>query len=140
MVKQQKQVPGVYRRRVGDALITVVNDGFLDIPFEILRGVSLSDMQALMRATFREGPPRLTVNAFVIELGGRTVLVDAGGGSTTIYSMGLLIDNLTAAGFLPIVSILSFLRISTRTTRTGFWVRTARRCSRVPRLWCMRMR
>jgi glyoxylase-like metal-dependent hydrolase (beta-lactamase superfamily II) len=98
---EQKQVPGIYRRRVGDALVTVVNDGFLDIPFEILAGASLSQMQACMRAAFHDGAPRLTVNAFVIETGGRTILVDTGGGSTTIYSMGLLIENLRAAGFSP---------------------------------------
>ena len=101
MDKQQTQVPGIYRRRVGDALVTVVNDGFLDIPFEILRGVPLSDMQASMRRAFREGAPRLTVNAFVIEMGGRTVLIDTGGGSTTVYSMGRLLENLSAAGFSP---------------------------------------
>ena len=38
LIGKKQQVPGIYRRRVGDALVTVVNDGFLDIPFEILRG------------------------------------------------------------------------------------------------------
>ncbi len=37
--KTSKQTPGVYRRRIGDALVTTINNGFLDIPFEILRGV-----------------------------------------------------------------------------------------------------
>jgi glyoxylase-like metal-dependent hydrolase (beta-lactamase superfamily II) len=97
----EKQTPGVYRRRVGDAMVTVVNDGFLDISFEILRGVDLAEMQSLMRDVFRSGPPRLTVNAFVIENGGNTVLIDAGGGSTTVYSMGLLLENLETAGFAP---------------------------------------
>ena len=36
--KTDKQTPGVYRRRIGDALVTTINDGFLDISFEILRG------------------------------------------------------------------------------------------------------
>ena len=60
------QVPGLYRRRIGDALVTVVNDGFLDVPFEIWRGASLADMQAAMRDAFQPGPPRITVNAFMI--------------------------------------------------------------------------
>jgi hypothetical protein len=34
----QRQVPGVYRRRIGDAMVTVINDGYLDMPFELLRG------------------------------------------------------------------------------------------------------
>ncbi|MBN9070734.1 MAG: MBL fold metallo-hydrolase [Rhizobiales bacterium] len=97
----QKQTPGVYRRRIGDAMITVVNDGFLDISMGILRGTDRTDMESLMRDNFRDGEPRLTVNAFVLETGRNTILVDAGGGSTTVYSMGQLPDNLEAAGFRP---------------------------------------
>jgi glyoxylase-like metal-dependent hydrolase (beta-lactamase superfamily II) len=102
MIKpDQKQVPGLYRRRVGDALVTAVNDGYLDMPFELLRGTPLDDMRALMREAFREGPPRISVNAYVVQTGGRTILVDAGGGSTTVFSMGLLPENLRVAGFAP---------------------------------------
>jgi hypothetical protein len=68
----QKQAPGIYRRRIGDAMVTVINDGYLDMPFELLRGVSLEDMRALMREVFHEGPPRITVNAYVVQTGGRT--------------------------------------------------------------------
>ena len=88
--KTDKQTPGVYRRRIGDALVTTINDGFLDINFELLRGASLEDFQGLMRSAFRDGPPRLTVNAFVIQTDRNTILVDSGGGSTTVYSMGRL--------------------------------------------------
>ncbi len=97
----QKQVPGVYRQRIGDAMVTVINDGYLDMPFELLRGVSLDEMRALMCEVFHDGPPRITVNAYVVQTGGRTILVDAGGGSTTVFSMGLLPENLRAAGFSP---------------------------------------
>jgi glyoxylase-like metal-dependent hydrolase (beta-lactamase superfamily II) len=97
----QKQMPGVYRRRVGDAMVTVINDGYLDMPFEILRGATLDDMHGLMRDVFHEGRPRITVNAYVVQMGARTILVDAGGGSTTVFSMGLLPENLRAAGFSP---------------------------------------
>jgi len=97
----QKQTPGLYKRRIGDALVTTVNDGFLDIPFAILRGTHLEDFEGLMRDSFRDGPPRLTVNAFVIQTPRNTILVDAGGGTTTVYSMGLLLDNLAAGGFSP---------------------------------------
>jgi hypothetical protein len=66
-----------------------------------LRGASLEDFQGLMRGAFRDGPPRLTVNAFVIQTDRNTILVDSGGGSTTVYSMGRLPENLRAAGFTP---------------------------------------
>lgn len=100
-ISSEKQVPGLYRRRIGDAIVTAVNDGFLDIPFEILRGARLDAMQASMRDAFRDGAPRITVNAFVVQIAGRTILVDSGGGSTTVYSMGLLMENLGALGLSP---------------------------------------
>lgn len=99
--EQIRQSPGVYRRKVGDALVTVINDGFLDMPLAIMRGATRDEMEQLLRDVFGPPEPRITVNAFVIETGKHTVLVDAGGGSTTVYSMGLLPDNLAAAGFKP---------------------------------------
>lgn len=96
-----RQLPGVYRRRIGDAMVTVINDGFLDIPFQILHGIEETEMKSLMQERFYEGEPRLTVNAFVIETHRNTVLIDAGGGSSTVYSMGRLPDSLAVAGFEP---------------------------------------
>jgi len=101
MAEQEKQVPGVYKRRVGDMLVTVVNDGYLDIPFDILRGVSREQMEDAMHAAYRAGAPRLTVNAFVVQDGDRTSLIDAGGGQITIHSMGRLAENLAVLGLSP---------------------------------------
>jgi glyoxylase-like metal-dependent hydrolase (beta-lactamase superfamily II) len=97
----QKQMPGLYRRRVGDALVTTINDGFLDIPLGILRGAPQETMEACMADAFQPPAPRLTVNTFMVEVGGRRILVDSGGGSTTIYSMGLLPENLAVLGLTP---------------------------------------
>lgn len=91
-----RQIAGLYRRRIGDAVVTTINDGFLDIPLGILRGRPEAEMAACMTEVFQPAAPRLTVNTFMIEMGDRRVLVDAGGGSTTIYSMGLLPENLSA--------------------------------------------
>jgi glyoxylase-like metal-dependent hydrolase (beta-lactamase superfamily II) len=99
--KRIEQFPGLYRRRIGEAVVTLVNDGYLDIPFDILRGVERLELERLMRNAFRPGAPRLSVNAFVIETQDRTILVDAGGGSTTTHSMGLLARNLALAGIKP---------------------------------------
>ena len=96
-----QQARGFYRRQIGDALVTTVNDGFLDIPMDILRGAGRGDMEALMDDAFQPRAPRLTVNAFVIQTDRNTILVDSGGGSTTVYSMGSLLMNLDAAGLGP---------------------------------------
>jgi glyoxylase-like metal-dependent hydrolase (beta-lactamase superfamily II) len=98
---EQKQTPGLYRRRVGDALVTTINDGFLDIPLSIMRGAPRATLESCMSESFQPSEPRLTVNTFMIEIGGRRILVDSGGGSTTIYSMGLLPENLAVLGLTP---------------------------------------
>lgn len=95
----RNQVAGIYRRQVGDALVTVVNDGFLDVPVKILHGAEPHEISETLSHSFSPATPRIAVNAFVLEIGGKTVLVDAGGGSTTVPSMGLLLQNLAAAGY-----------------------------------------
>ncbi len=95
-----QQVPGLYRSRIGDALVTTVNDGFLDCPAEIWNGASQEQLGETAADNFRPWPPRITVNTFVIEIGERTVLVDTGGGNL-VESMGLLAGNLRAGGFAP---------------------------------------
>ena len=57
-----------------------------------------------MRSAFRDGPPRLTVNAFVIQTYRNTHLVDSGGGSTTVYSMGRLPENSAPRASSPTTS------------------------------------
>ena len=129
--KTDKQTPGVYRRRVGDALVTTINDGFLDISFEILRGAGLEDLQGLMRGAFRDGPPRLTVNAFVIETDRNTILVDfrgrleppsiRWGGSPTICARRASTPDDFDTVLVP---------TSIPTTRAAFWTRRGGRLSR----------
>jgi hypothetical protein len=96
-----KQLPGLYRRRIGDALVTTINDGFLDIPLGILRGAPPQTLEDCMAQAFQPPAPRLTVNTFMVELDGRRILIDAGGGSTTIYSMGLMAENIATLGLTP---------------------------------------
>jgi glyoxylase-like metal-dependent hydrolase (beta-lactamase superfamily II) len=100
-VSAEKQIPGLYRRRVGDALVTTINDGFLDIPLGILRGASQETLEGCMAEAFQPPAPRITVNTFMVEMDGRRILIDSGGGSTTIYSMGRLAENLTTLGLTP---------------------------------------
>jgi len=99
MSDNSSQAAGIYRRRIGDALVTVVNDGYLDVPVSILHGAEPDEIQAALEQSFAPATPRIAVNAFVVEIGGRRILVDAGGGATTVASMGRLIGNLGHAGY-----------------------------------------
>lgn len=36
------QAPGLNRRRIGDAVVTVLNDGYLDLSFELLADITVA--------------------------------------------------------------------------------------------------
>ena len=77
---QVKQVPGLYRRRVGSLVVTAINDGFLDLPLEAMRKIEPQEASSLLTERFRRPSPRSSVNAFLVQGGGRTVLIDGGAG------------------------------------------------------------
>ncbi|HEX4765880.1 MAG TPA: MBL fold metallo-hydrolase [Lichenihabitans sp.] len=94
------QVPGVYRRDVGDIAVATVNDGMIATAFDHIVGADLAACEAAHRANFRPTPPWLTVNAFLIETADRLMLVDAGYGNT-IPEAGRLLRNMAALGVEP---------------------------------------
>lgn len=92
------QIPGIYRRRVGDVVVTAISDGYVDASFEMMRDIAPQDAEAILRGAFRPAPPRLSVNAFVIHAGGRAALIDTGAGASMGPLMGRLANNLELAG------------------------------------------
>jgi glyoxylase-like metal-dependent hydrolase (beta-lactamase superfamily II) len=99
--KPERQVPSVYHLAVGDVLVTALNDGVLEGSFEWLAGIPSADAEALHEACFRPVPPRITVNAFLLHLPGKLVLVDAGCGGAMGPETGRLAANLAAMGVVP---------------------------------------
>ena len=96
----QMQVPGVYRHRVGDILVTAIADGFLDGDLSVMRNIDLDYAEAILTAAYR--PARRTaVNAFVVQSGGRTALIETGCGTYMQPTAGKLFQNLAAAGIAP---------------------------------------
>ena len=93
-----RQVPCVYHRRLGPFLVTALSDGHVDPPPDAVRGVTPGEAKALMVAGTGLPGTRISVNAFAIRGGGRTLLVDAGSGTTMGPSCGRLPENLHAAG------------------------------------------
>ena len=77
-----KQPPGVCHFRLGDAVVTALNDGMLGDDtfnfFDAVTNLPKSEAEALHRATFRALTPRLAVNAFLLHLSDKLVLVDGG--------------------------------------------------------------
>ena len=96
-----RQVPGVYRRRIGDILVTALCDGYLDADPAVLRGIAPERVEAILREGFRPVPPRIAVNAFLVQARGRTALIETGSGDSMGPTLGHLLANLRAAGTAP---------------------------------------
>ena len=99
--RPDRQAVGVHHLAVGDIAVTALNDGQFEGAFDWLVGVEAAEATKLHQASFRALPPRVTVNAFLVHLPDRLVLVDAGCGGVMGPDMGRLAANLTAIGVAP---------------------------------------
>lgn len=95
---EMAQVPGYYRCRIGDMMVTALSDGVIDLPLEVMHGIGPQAASELLTQAFRAPAPRASVNAFLVQGGGRTVLIDTGAGGNMGPALGRLQANLIAAG------------------------------------------
>lgn len=95
------QVPGYYRHRVGNMVVTSLSDGVIDLPLELMQGIKPEAASELLTQAFRAPTPRASVNAFLVQGGRRTVLIDTGAGGNMGPALGRLQANLAAAGVKP---------------------------------------
>ena len=96
-----EQAPGVYRHRVGSFTVTALNDGGGDLPFAAMPALPEDEAKALLAQAFRPPVARTTVNTFLVQGGGRTVLIDTGAGGSFGPTAGKLPVNMAAAGIKP---------------------------------------
>lgn len=102
------QIPGVYRRRIGDIVVTAISDGYLDASYEFMRNIEPRDAERLLKDAYRPAPPRVSVNSFVIHSGGRVALVDTGSAASMGPTLGHMPKHLADAG-IDIASIDTIL-------------------------------
>jgi glyoxylase-like metal-dependent hydrolase (beta-lactamase superfamily II) len=96
------QVAAAQRFKVGDMIVTALSDGYLEIGASALSGVSEEDFQEALNAAFlKPGAYIASVNAFVVQAGSNTYMIDAGTGTALGPTVGQLTDNLNTAGFQP---------------------------------------
>jgi len=95
------QVPGIYRRNVGNVAVATVNDGMIPTAFEHIVGADPAACEAAHHSAGRPTPPWLTINTYLIESGDQLMLVDAGFADNA-PGAGLLLPNLAALGVKPI--------------------------------------
>lgn len=89
-----RQIPGVYRRRIGDIVVTALSDGYVDVGYGMFGVIAPEEAEAILTGAFRVAPPRLAINAFAIHSAGRVALIDTGRGP----AQGRVFDHLDAAG------------------------------------------
>ncbi|MBS0559019.1 MAG: MBL fold metallo-hydrolase [Proteobacteria bacterium] len=95
------QAPGVYHHKLGEAVVTAINDGMFEGATALLTGIPANEAEGLLTGSFRPVPPRLSVNAYLISMGGRRILVDTGCGTSFGPQMGGMARNLAAMGVAP---------------------------------------
>ncbi len=96
-----EQVPGVQRRKVGDIVVTALNDGYIMLPDEVLLGASSVQAAALYHKAGRRRPVATAINAYLVQSAGRLTLVDTGCGRFMGPTLGKLPRNLAAVGVTP---------------------------------------
>lgn len=99
--KPHLQANGIYRRKVGNSVVTVINDGYEDFSFDILSSnITEKEAKELLVAANLQPIPRMNVNCYVVQDGKRTILIDAGD-ANCLGSGGKLQEGLAAAGIDP---------------------------------------
>lgn len=99
--QQKTQVPGYYRLQLGTVEVTALYDGAIDLDESLLKNITKNEIPGLLARQFLKGPKVQTaVNAYLINTGGKLVLVDAGAAKLFGPSLGNIADNLKAAGYM----------------------------------------
>lgn len=93
--------PGIHHIKVGDAVVTALNDGQFDADISYVTGIPAAEAEAQLRGAFRALPPRITVSCFLLRMGGRTILIDSGAGGAMGTLLGATKSRLAALGVAP---------------------------------------
>ncbi|MEI6620731.1 MAG: MBL fold metallo-hydrolase [Actinomycetes bacterium] len=112
MPDEPRLIAGRSSIAIGDALITVLDDGLLDVPVQAYQSADKSvDVETLERQLLADHDVAVDESAnfvvpgcsFVIGFGGNNILIDAGSGGRLppMNDNGLMINSLGAAGLLP---------------------------------------
>jgi len=100
---QYQQSAGFYRQMVGDTVVTAVYDGYIDLDPKHLAGIPQEKIQGHILHEYQKAAPfvQTAVNAFLVHDGEQLVLIDSGSADCFGPTMGRMVDNIRAAGFMP---------------------------------------
>ncbi len=97
------QNPGIYRRKLGSIEITAISDGSVGLNTQVFAGADQTELKRIIAAYGQADLPPTAVNAFVVNTGQKTYLIDTGAGASKAFgnTLGKMRDNLAAAGIQP---------------------------------------
>lgn len=97
------QPPAVYSFTIGEAKVTALSDGTMPMDLHrMLQGITPAEIDQLLGEAFLVNPVQPPINCYAIELGGRTILIDAGRGALFgPGNVGRLAEALRVAGIRP---------------------------------------
>lgn len=96
------QVSQNYRRKLGSYEITVLGDGYVDLPHEIWANPGVDKLDEYLANAYQPGGSiRNGVNAYLINTGDKLILVDSGAAGLFGPNAGLFPGNLTDVGLKP---------------------------------------
>ncbi len=92
------QPNGVSHFRVGDLVVSAINDGIFEVTLDVMVNIDRSEAEKLQASAFRRMPPRITINAFLINDGKSLTLIDSGCGTIGGPAAGAVGRRLSALG------------------------------------------
>ena len=95
------QPAGVHRRRVGEFLVSAINDGIIAVPAEAMVGMDPDEVARTLTARFRPAQPHVTIGAYLVEHRGSRTLIDTGARSLMGPTLGKVVANLAVLGITP---------------------------------------
>lgn len=103
VVKPRYQVPGVQHTKVGEAIITTILDGYIDVLPEYWVNFSEKELRQALSQNFLNPnmPLRISVNAYLINTGNQLIAIDTGADAFFGPPAGKYAENIKAAGIDP---------------------------------------
>jgi glyoxylase-like metal-dependent hydrolase (beta-lactamase superfamily II) len=96
-----QQAPGLFRRKVGSTVVTLLNDGSETFSFDILsKNIKADEARNLLAAANLPATPSMPVNVYLVQNGKQNILIDSGDANCT-GTGGRLHDALAAANIKP---------------------------------------
>ena len=97
----QRQPANVHQLRLGDFILTTLLDAQMEGSFGLIQSISGEEVQRLHAESRRPTPPRVTLNAYLLQGRDRTVLVDTGIGAFAGDAGPYLMEGLERIGVQP---------------------------------------